>query len=82
CWEKRVTIVSPNVGRIALDNFTVLRYEKTARVAIRDSKFGIASRLPVYASHFTLHNSNPLNEILHYFSCKSLSWSNFDTLAY
>ena len=33
------------------------------------------------ASHFTLHNFNPLNEILHCFSRKSLPLSNFDALA-
>jgi hypothetical protein len=55
---------------------------KTARAAIRNSKFGICKSLVgLNASHFTLHNSNPLNEILHYFSRKFLSWSNLDTLA-
>ena len=32
------------------------------------------------ASHFTLHNFNPLNEILYSFSCKSVPWSNLDAL--
>ena len=54
---------------------------KTARVAIRGSKFGICESLA--GQRFTLHTSQlqPLNEILYCFSCKSVPWSNLDTLA-
>lgn len=60
---------------------------KPARVAIRDSKFGICKslagqRFTLHTLHFTLHNFNPLNEILYSFSRKSVPWSNLDTLAY
>jgi hypothetical protein len=53
---------------------------KLARVAIRDSKFGICKSLA--GQHFMLHNFNPLNEILYCFSRKSVPWPNLDTLAY
>src|SRR6478672_12343327 len=53
---------------------------KPARVAIRDSKFGICKSLA--GQRFTLHNFNPLHEILYCFSRRSVPWSNLDTLAY
>jgi hypothetical protein len=67
---------------MALDNFAVLRYGRrpVRRSGIPNS--GFASRLRFNASHFTLHNFNPLNEILYSFSCKSVPWFNLDTLAY
>ncbi len=75
----------PNVGRIALDNFAVLRYGNPPvwRSGIPGS--GFASRLPVqrFTLHnFTLHNFNPLNEILYCFSRKSVPWFNLDIFAY
>ena len=78
----QVSIVSPNVGRIALDNFAVLRY---GRPPVGDQGFQVRDlqvACRFNASHFTLHNFNPLNEILYCFSRKSVPWFNLDTLAY
>src|SRR4029077_4376647 len=58
---------------------------KPARAAIRDSKFGICKSLAgstLQTPPFTLHNSNPLNEILYCFSRKSIPWFNLDILAH
>src|SRR4029077_11511785 len=79
------SMLLPNVGRITLDNFALLRYGSPPvwRSGIPSS--GFASRLPVqrFTLHnFTLHNFNPLNEILYYFSRKPVPWSNLDTLAH
>jgi hypothetical protein len=78
--ENQVSMLLPNVGRITLDNFAVLRYGRppVRRSGIPSS--GFASRLPV--QRFTLHNFNPLNEILYCFSRKSVPWFNLDTLTY
>ena len=72
------------VTKIAEYSSTILRFCVTEDRpgAIRDSKFGIASRLPVHVTLFTLHNSNPLNEILYSFSCKSAPLSNLGTLPF
>src|SRR6476646_326569 len=53
CGENRVTIVSPNVGRIALDNFAVLRYGKPPAWRSGVPISGFTSRLPVNTSRFT-----------------------------
>ena len=45
-------------------------------MAIRDSRFGIASRCRFNASQLQLHNFNPLNEILHCFQPQVCSLSN------
>ena len=75
----------PNVARIILDNFAVLRYENPPAWRSGIPGSGFASRLPVqrFTLHnFTLHNFNSLNEILHCFSRKSVPLFNLDTLAY
>ena len=83
--EIRFQCCYQNVGGIPLDNFAVLHYGRAARVAMRDSKVGICKSLPgstLQTPHFTLLNFNAFNEILHYFSRRSVSWFSLDPLAY
>jgi hypothetical protein len=76
----QVSMLLPNDWQNSPRQLCGFALGKTARAAIRDSKFGICKSL----AGSTLHTSQlqPTHEILHYFSCKSLSWSNLDTLAY
>src|SRR3954468_4990781 len=77
----QVSMLLPKSWRILLDNFAVLSYGRppVSDPGIPISGLQVACRFN--AAHFTLHNSNPLDEILYSFSCNSVPHRNLGALA-